>query len=377
MPETPSPPPSPASRPRGVRAVQHRRPDGSTVTYWYCRLTGARLPDISDPGFAAAVARARQRPAPAHQAGTLGEMLADWRRSPAYRAAAASTQSSRDRYLAAIEAPEWAARRVVTLDMEGLRQLRADLLKLRDAIAGQNGVGAATVFGAHVQSLFTWAVEHGRLAWSPMTKLPALGGGRIPSWTEAEAQHAMKAWPEHLRRVVVLAYWIGQRKGDLVSLRWDTHHDEARGLIILQPEKTRRRREARGLPALRIPIPSPLRWELRKWRAQAPEATHILLSPQGKPWTKMALSHALRKQLRAEGWDTKKGLHGLRKRSAEVLAEAGASASQIGKARGWDTLSMVDLYTSGADQESMARGAVARVEKRLSKVGKSRRKAAE
>lgn len=370
MPETPSTPCSPPSRPRGVRAVRHRRADGTESVYWYCRLTGARLPDPASVGFAEALAAARRTPAPRHQPGTLGELLADWRASSAYRATARATQVSRDRYLAGLDAPEWAARRVTTLDMDGLRQLRADLLRGRDAIAHRNGIGAATVFGAHVSALFTWAVQQGRLAISPLTRLPALGGGRLPSWTEAEAQHAMATWPQHLRRVVQLAYWIGQRRSDLVALRWDQHHDEARGVIVLQPQKTRRRREAQGRPPLRIPLPSAARWQLRAWRAESPDATHILLDDAGRPWTPERLTRAIRARLLAEGWDTRKGLHGLRKRSAEALDEAGATSAEIARARGWDSLAMVQHYTAGSDQEAMARSAVAKLEKSLAKAGK-------
>jgi integrase len=353
-----------------VRAVRQRRADGTVAVYWYDRASGARLPPPDHPDFAAALAAVRRGPAPRHQPGTLGELLADWRASPGYRATARATQISRDRYLRALDVPEWSARRITGLDMEAIRKLRAELLALRDGIARQNGPGAATVFGAHASAAFAWAVDTGRLALSPLLRMRSIEGGHIPAWTEAERQHAMATWPQHLREVVDLAYWTGLRRSDLAALRWDQHYSEPRGALIVQPGKTRRRREAAGKPPLLLPLPTHLALALRLRRAAQPEATHILLTASGKPWTPEALSRAIRAALAAEGWDTRKGLHGLRKRGAAAMAEAGVAGPTIQRARGWDTAAMVDLYTAGADQEAMARAAV----KRLESAGKKRSK---
>lgn len=369
---TPSPPPSPTSRPRGVRAVRVRRADGTEATYWYCRHTGTRLPDIADPGFGAAVAQARRSPTPKFAEGTLGALLADWRRSQEWAATAEATKISRDRYLAAVEVPAYHTRQVVDLPPAEFRRLRADLLDLRDAIAAERGPGAGTVFGQAVASLFAWAVDRGRLAASPMTRLKALPGGHIPAWTEADARAAMNRWPEAIRRAVVVNFYLGQRRGDLTQLRW-VDYAPAAGVITLQPEKTRRRREAAGKPALRLIVPSALAWELRRWRAEAGDAEFILTRPDGRQWSRGALSMAIRARLIAEGWPTKRGLHGLRKLLAQTLKETGSSDGEIGAAQGWDSPRTVRLYTEGADQEKMARAAIDRMEKAVAKTGKRRR----
>ena len=283
---------------------------------------------------------------------------------------ARSTKATRERYMAMLETPEWLARQVVDLQPDPFRRLRADLLQMRDALARERGPGAATVFGQGVASLFTWAVERGRMAVSPLMRLRALPGGHIPAWTAADAQRAMEKWPEFVRRAVVLNFHIGQRRGDLTQLRWDAYEVGA-GIISLQPEKTRRRREASGKPPLRLVVPSALAWELRRWREEAPAAEFILTRADGRPWTRSALSNAVRKQLLAEGWPTKRGLHGLRKLLAQTLKEAGASDGEIGAAQGWDSARTIRLYTSGADQETMARSAIARLEKAVAKNGKA------
>lgn len=355
-----------------MRGVRTRRADGTTAVYWYCRQTGARLPDIEDPGFAAALAAVRQAPTSRHQQGTLGELLEAWRHSQEWAATAEATKQSRDRYLKFIEAPPFPTRQVVDLAPEAFRKLRAELLDLRDLIARGRGLGAAYVFGQAVGSLFAWAVDRGRIASSPLTRMKSLGGGHIPAWPLEEARHAMKAWPEPLRRAVVLNFHLGQRRGDLSALRWDAY-DAGAGVITLQPEKTRRQREAAGKPALRLAVSKELAWELRAWRLADPDGEFILTNTKGKGWSRGGLSMAVREQLQREGWDTKRGLHGLRRLRAEMLHEAGASAGLIGAAQGWDSERTIRRYTEGADQERMARAALGHLETALSKGVKKRR----
>ncbi|NKE43422.1 tyrosine-type recombinase/integrase [Roseomonas frigidaquae] len=331
------------------------------------------MPDINDPAFAAAVAAARHVPQARHADGTMGALLAQWRASQEWAVTAPATKASRDRYLDAVEGAAWQARQVVDLPPDGFRQLRAELLDLRDGIARVRGPGAATVFGQAVASLFAWAVDRGKMVASPLTRLRALEGGHIPAWTQADARKAMEKWPEPIRRAVTLNYHLGQRRGDLTMLRWDAY-DPASGIITLQPEKTRRKREAAGKGPLRLVVSSALAWELRRWRDEAPAAEFILTRPDGRQWTRGALSMAIRKRLQAEGWPTKRGLHGLRKLLAQSYKEAGASDGEIGAAQGWDSARTIRLYTEGADQEKMARAALDRLENAVAKSGKRRRK---
>jgi integrase len=370
--DAPSPPPSPPSRARGLKATRTKRADGTVVTYWYCRLTKTSLPPPEHPDHAAALAAARRPQIPRAQPGSLGAILAEWRASSQYRQTAASTQDSRERYLRALDVPAWSGRQVSGLTLDAMGELRADILRLRDAIAETRGVGAASVFGQSIASAFAWAVDRGRLPINPLGRLRGVRLGSIPAWTAEQARHAMTTWPEPLRRAVVLAYWTGIRRGDMTTLRWD-QHDRAAGLLLLTPEKTRARRQARGLGPLRIVVATPLAWELTRWRAEAPDATHILTRADGRPWKRGDLSAAIRRRIKAEAWDTRIGLHGLRKLSAAVLAESGAGDAEIAAARGWDTRQQVEGYTRSANQERMARTATDRLEKALSKVGKNRR----
>jgi len=354
-----------------VRAVRAKLADGSTATYWYCRETGTRLPDPeTDPeAFTAAVTAARApRPARWPQ-GSLGAVVEAWRRSPAYTRLAESTQRAWDHYLKALSAPSWSARPVASLT-------RGELLGVRDAIAEERGHGAANVFHVAVGAVFTFAVERDLCPHHPLLKARKLEGGHLPAWPEGLAQLAL-AWRhrERLRRGIVLAYYTGLRRGDIVALRWDQRQG---GCLVVQPQKTRRTRERKELGPLRIPEHPSLSAELDAWqaenrRSETPSLT-VLTRADGLPWTGVHLSQALRQAVIAEKLPRGLNLHGFRKLSATRLAEAGATASEIAALHGWETLDHVELYTRSADQHRLAERAVQRLASRVSNAGKDRGK---
>jgi len=356
-----------------VRPVRARLADGSQATYWYCRQTNTRLPDPTEPGFAAALAAARNTAAARYAEGTLGWLMDRWRASTAYAALAPRTKAARDRYLRAVEVPAWGCRQAA-----GLK--RAELLDLRDAIAGQHGPGAANMFQVGLSAVLSWAVERGHLEYSCLARAKALPGGHFLAWTEAEAELAMRDFAEPARRAIVLAYHIGQRRGDLVTMTWGAFDGAA---IWLQPEKTKRRREAKGLAPLRLPVSTALRAELEAWRAEnklreTPAAT-ILTSARGLPWSREYLNLRIGAEVARLKLRPGLNLHGLRKLRATMLAERGATGKEINAAMGWETLSSQEEYTRGADQKSLAENAVAKLKPRpangLANTGKRRRKA--
>lgn len=365
--QTPSPPPSPSwARPKGVRAVRARLADGSTATYWYCRETGARLPDpAADPAAFAAALEAARAPRPARwPQGSLGTVLEAWRRSPGYARLAESTQRGWDHYLKAVSAPAWSARPIAGIT-------RGELLALRDAIAEGHGPGAANIFHVAMGAVLTFAVDRGICPHHVLLRARKLEGGHLPAWPETLAKAAI-GWRhrEKLRRAVVLAYYTGLRRGDLVALRWDQRQG---GYLVVQPLKTRRTRERRGLGPLRIPEHPGLSAELDAWDAENRRSTTpaltVLTRADGLPWTGVHLSQAMRQAVIAEKLPRGLNMHGFRKLSATRLAEAGATASEIAALHGWETLDHVELYTRSADQKRLADQAVQRLAVRKSDDG--------
>lgn len=293
-----------------------------------------------------------------HEEGSLGQLIERWKVSPEYLATSESTRQGRERYLRPFEIPIWATRQVALLT-------RSELLDLRDGIAQARGPAAANLALRTLSLALSWAVDRGRLPYNPLTKMKTLPGGHLPAWTEDEARIAVAQFVEPARRAVVLAYHLGVRRGDLISLTWSAYDGQA---VRLQPRKTRKSREQRQMAPLRLPVGPALRAELDAWRAEnarrtKPAAT-ILVSAAGVPWTEAAVGMAIRREVIRLKLRSGLSLHGFRKLAATRLAEAGATTHEIAAALGWDTLAHVELYTRSANQERLAEAAILRLARR-------------
>ena len=152
----------------------------------------------------------------------------------------------------------------------------------------------------------------------------------------------------------MLAVHTGQRRGDLVALRWS---NVAAGVVRLTQEKTGAK--------LVIPQHPDLAAELEKWRKGASAVT-VLTDQAGKPWDRDWLTMCVMRAVDALGM---KGLniHGLRKLAVVRLAEAGCTVHEIAAITGHASLTEIARYTAAADQERLARAAVTRLQTAKSK----------
>lgn len=244
---------------------------------------------------------------------------------------------------------------------------RRELKLVRDRIAKERGNGAAHGFVRAASALFSFAVDSDWIEASPATRLAkGLPRGHLRAWTPDEAEIALASLPEPLRRVVVLALYTGQRRGDLCALRWSAYDGKE---IRLTQQKTSK--------AMVIPCHPALKAELDAWRKEPVAGiggATILTDNGGKPWKPNLLSHYLPAALVRIGLSNEINVHGLRKLAAANLAEAGCSTKEIGAITGHRTLSMVDLYTRSADQKKLAGSAVVRFTDWTGEMEKNRRK---
>jgi integrase len=312
---------SPA-KPAGTRTVRKTLADGTVREYTYSRTPKPKARPIE----------------PASD--NLRALISAYERSPEWRAMAPRTVKNRLialRPLASIghlRVTEWR---------------RRDILLLRDAIAMARGPAAGNAFAAAVATLFAWARDRGWIEHSPADRIRALQGGAYPTWTEADLTGALRCFSEPARRAVVLAVHTGQRRGDLVALRWS---NIAGGTLRLVQEKTGH--------ALALPIHPDLARELAAWRKTS-AGDHILSHEDGAPWERDHLTMLILRERRAAGLPEALNLHGLRKLAAVRLAQAGCSAHEIAAVTGHRTLAEVSRYTAAADQERLAKAATARL----------------
>ena len=163
---------------------------------------------------------------------------------------------------------------------------------------------------------------------------------------------AEKGLPEHLRRVVVLARYTGQRRGDLCAMTWAAFDGET---IRVKQQKTG--------AELVIPCHPTLRDELIEWRKNTRSVT-VLTNTLGRPWEAQHLSHELPTGLARLGMRARLNVHGLRKLAAASLADVGCTIHEIAAITGHTTLSMIAHYTRSADQERLAEAAIVRLQTR-------------
>lgn len=288
---------------------------------------------------------------PTRPVDTMSALISAYRSSPEW---AGLKQISRKNYQVYIGVWE-ASRILLACPVADIR--RRQVLALRDAVAAQRGPAAANVFMRTTSVLLKWAVEREWIELNPIAGTKRLPGGHLRAWTDAEYHRAVKALPEHLRRAVVLARLTGQRRGDLMAMRWSAY-DGAH--VLVQQQKGR---NGASRPPLRIPASTVLRRELDAWRGDAPPTAPILTTVSGGAWRRTYLSTELGEALTKIGPDLAGlNVHGLRKLAAASLAEAGCSTHEIAAITGHRTLAMVELYTASARQRQLADAAGRRMD---------------
>jgi integrase len=271
----------------------------------------------------------------------LRSLIRQWQRSPEWEKLKPATQASYSHHLRILSP----VAHVRVADIK-----RRDVLAVRDAVAKERGQGTAVAFISTCSALFAWAIDRQWIESNPASRcLKGLVKGTLRAWSAEEAEIAMRELSEPLRRVVVLALFTGQRRGDLCKMRWADYDGTS---IRLVQQKT-------GV-SLTIPVHPRLQSELTQW-ATVKTALTILTDPNGRPWHPPRLSQAFPAALARIGLSNDLNVHGLRKRAATALAEAGCSAHEIAAVTGHKTLEMVAHYTRPVDQHRLASAAVVRL----------------
>lgn len=179
---------------------------------------------------------------------------------------------------------------------------------------------------------------------------PTIKGHR--AWTDYERNKFESHWPLGTlpRTIYACALYSGQRRSDLVRIKWTELEGDQ---FILTQQKTGKR--------LVLPI-------LPAWR-QALDATpryggYVISTKSGGPRALTGLTVDFRDWTKAAGL---KGctLHGLRKTLGKILAEHGATTRELMDTLGHDSIAHAELYSRDADQARLAESAMDKVKDRL------------
>lgn len=308
------------SKPKAARVVRHTLRDGTVREYRYQSYSPKHKPE--------------------RQQGTLSAMIDAYKDSPEWR-----SLSPKSHVLYSLHLRPWD--KVGQIDPKTIT--RGDVMTMRDAIASKSGNGAANAFVRTTSTLFQWGLDRELVIVNPVQRMKSLPGGHLPAWTPEQADTALSHLPEHMRRVVVLALYTGQRRGDLCAMRWSAYDGS---VIRVIQEKTG--------AALVIPAHPVLKAELDEWKATA-VSVNILTDRNGIPWKPNNLSYHMDAALERLGLPPKLNVHGLRKLAAANLADVGCTTKEIGAITGHRTLAMIELYTRSADQQKLATSAILRL----------------
>lgn len=177
------------------------------------------------------------------------------------------------------------------------------------------------------------------------------------AWTDDELVAFEARWPvgTAARTAYALAAWLGTRRSDIARLRWD-QLDFRRGIVTLETVK--------GEKTLTLPI--------TKFLAEAleplPRAGEcVLLTVYGAPFSEKSLTGRMADWTRSAGIGKGATLHGLRKTLGKTAAEAGASTRELMDVLGHSNIAHAELYSREAAQAVLAKSAMAKVTRLVTK----------
>lgn len=224
---------------------------------------------------------------------------------------------------------------------------------------------AARNFRKTLRALMQFAVSEGMRKDDPTqgTKAPKIKGDGYATWSEDhiaafEARHAIGT---RARLAMGLLLYTAQRRGDVVRMG----RQHLRGdLIHVRQNKTG--------AVLQVPIHRNLRAIID---ATPTDNLTFLMTEFGKPFKPAGFGNLFREWCNQAGLPRGYSGHGLRKAACRRLAEAGCSEKQIAAISGHASLSEVQRYTKAANQELLARAAMAKTypeSEPRTKIGKPR-----
>ena len=270
--------------------------------------------------------------------GSLGWVIEKFLASPLYNKRAETTKQNYRRVLDQLRQSYGTG---LLRDLEP-RHVR----KIRNEIAA-GSTTAADLAMSLISALWEFGIEQLGLE---LDATPTHGIRRVH-----KVAHEHEPWPPELierflrearpslRLAVMLALYTGQRRSDLVKMKWSQFDGEC---IEVRRQKTG--------ALLSIPCHKALRTELE---IVPRVAETILIGERGRPLVAKSLGALVRQALREMGVSGY-AIHGLRKNAAVALADAGCEVFEIAAITGHLSLEMVQHYAKRRDQRRHARSAI-------------------
>lgn len=234
----------------------------------------------------------------------------------------------------------------------------ADVKRLRDLKARQGLLGAANNRRKYLSSMFGWAIEAGigDVKSNPCRdvrrkKYPTAG---FYTWQRSDIRQFSERHPIGTKAMLALGLFLflGVRKSDMVRLGPKMLRE------IIMPDGTIARsirfqvRKTRHVRAVESEKPIlPVLWDIIQ---ASPCGTETFLETEyGKPFTAKGVGNWMRNRCDEAGLPQCTS-HGVRKISATMVAEGGASEHQLMSIFDWATPTQAATYTREANRRRMA-----------------------
>ena len=336
-----------------VRGVKLYRSGGKL--YAYHRRTGVRIrATLGTAAFLAEVERLNGREPPAPSPGTLGALIAAYRRSPEFLELADRTRRDYQKVFDYLK----------PLDCDPLVSITsAYVIEIRDAAFQAHKRRFANYVLSVLRLLLKWGgvrdlLETNAAAGVPLLRRPRGAPRANRAWGDDEYEAVLAEVTGGIKVAVALGGFAGMREGDVI--RVPRSIDDGKWLRWTQGKTG---------TLVELPVHPRLRAILDEAAAATAgntvEPLTLVVGIKGRPYTSNGFQRmffGLIRRLEAEG-KVRPGLtfHGLRHTAGRVLADRGADPRTIAALLGHKTLQMAAHYSDEADRKKRAVAAVAKL----------------
>lgn len=322
-----------------------RRTKSGTKVYYYHRKTGKRIEgEPGSPEFARNYELASQAShEPVSPQGTFAELLKTYAASPEFRKLAKKTRITYNQRIGVMVNSFGA----LSLRALSEKKIRGVILEWRDQIATKYPSGAEGYI-ATLKAILSFAEERALIDINPLRGVKRVHHVSRADcvWSQEQITRLLSVSPNLLQWAIKLALFTGQRKGDLIRLRWD---DVKGDYLRFTQSKTKSKVSIRIIPPLQALLDTIPR-----------RADTILTNKSGRQWSDVSGLTALwlRAMNEAGLTDANLRFHDLRGTAVTCLADVGCTESEIASITGHSLMSVSQMlqthYLRRTDAQSSA-----------------------
>lgn len=266
----------------------------------------------------------------------LSKLINDYYRSSAYRGL---TTNSKTIYKYGLE------KLIDELgDREADQIKRSDLIKFSEKFS--KTPAAVNVSLRAISVVFTYGMDHDVVQFNPASRMKKMKVGSHKRWSIMDVKKLVGTNDRRVSTAVALAWYTGQREGDILSMKWADYKD---GHLRISQQKTK--------VELKIKVHPDLVGYLDGIRGDSPDDHYIVSG--AKRLNPSTFRFAFKQ--RAMDVGVKKVFHGIRKGVACALAESGRPISEIAAMLGHKSIRMTAYYVEQADNAVLIDSAVSNV----------------